>query len=354
MTLLLATVTGRDEAETAIAGGADIVDLIGPLEGVKGLAAALAGRCLTSAFGGVLGQTGAVDLRERLGGGLDFLRLAVTPGKIPVATAKELADAAGNTRIVAVLFAKHGDDPDGVIPTLVQAGCSGIMLDVADPAAGRLLSHLDVPAIGAWVRDARAHGLLVGLAGGLEVPDIPRLLPLAPDFLGFGETLRMDGAIDPGRLASIRSLIPRSSGLVTAAGRSRPEPGDNGQVVQILEQRIFVRDLVLPVWIGAYSDERLSPQQVRFNVSVDLQGGESKPTNMGQVLSYDLITDGIAAIVAEGHIDFAETLAERIAALVLQQPRARRVTVKVEKLERGPGVVGVEIAAERGIRNPPR
>ena len=44
---------------------------------------------------------------------------------------------------------------------------------------------------------------------------------------------------------------------------------------------------------------------------------------MGQVFSYDLITDGIAAIVAEGHVDFVETLAERIAAQVLRDPRAR-------------------------------
>ena len=115
----------------------------------------------------------------------------------------------------------------------------------------------------------------------------------------------------------------------------------------MMAQRIFVRDLVLPVPIGAYSDERSGSQQVRFDVIVELDPGAPEPTHMGEVLSYDLITDGIAAIVAEGHIDFAETLAERIAAHVLRQKRARRVTVKVEKLERGPAIVGVEIVAER-------
>ena len=68
---------------------------------------------------------------------------------------------------------------------------------------------------------------------------------------------------------------------------------------------------------------------------------------MGQVFSYDLITDGIAAIVAEGHVDFVETLAERIAARILREPRAQRATVKVEKLEMGPGGVGVEIVMDR-------
>jgi dihydroneopterin aldolase len=42
-----------------------------------------------------------------------------------------------------------------------------------------------------------------------------------------------------------------------------------------------------------------------------------------------------------------ENLADRIAAQVLRHPRAKRVTVKVEKLEMGPGAVGVEISVGR-------
>jgi len=40
-------------------------------------------------------------------------------------------------------------------------------------------------------------------------------------------------------------------------------------------------------------------------------------------------------------------LAERIAAYVLAHPRVVRVTVRVEKLDIGPGGVGVEIVRER-------
>jgi dihydroneopterin aldolase len=110
-----------------------------------------------------------------------------------------------------------------------------------------------------------------------------------------------------------------------------------------VSERIFVRDYVLPVRIGAYSHERDAPQKVRFDVSVDVSRSHAAPPGMGQVLSYDLITDGIAAIVAEGHVDFVETLAERIGKHVLRDPRARRITVRVEKLELGPGGVGVEL-----------
>ena len=68
---------------------------------------------------------------------------------------------------------------------------------------------------------------------------------------------------------------------------------------------------------------------------------------MRDVISYDLVTDGISLILAEGHIGLVETLAERVAAMALAHPRVTRVIVRVEKLDIGPGSVGVEIVRER-------
>jgi dihydroneopterin aldolase len=68
---------------------------------------------------------------------------------------------------------------------------------------------------------------------------------------------------------------------------------------------------------------------------------------MRDVLSYDVIMDAIRIVVASGHIPLVETLAERIAAGLLEYPRVTSVTVRVEKLEVGPGAVGVEIIRER-------
>jgi dihydroneopterin aldolase len=68
---------------------------------------------------------------------------------------------------------------------------------------------------------------------------------------------------------------------------------------------------------------------------------------MRDVVSYDIISDGIGLIVASGHIMLVETLAERVAEFVLGHARVQRVTVKVEKLEAGAGRVGVEITRQR-------
>jgi dihydroneopterin aldolase len=65
------------------------------------------------------------------------------------------------------------------------------------------------------------------------------------------------------------------------------------------------------------------------------------------VFSYDVIMDGIRIIVASGHIPLVETLAERVATSMLTHARVVSVTVRVEKLDVGPGGVGVEIKRER-------
>ncbi len=112
--------------------------------------------------------------------------------------------------------------------------------------------------------------------------------------------------------------------------------------------RIFVHDFVLPVRIGAYARERDQPQQValqRRRARCRVAGHAAE--DMRDVFSYDIITDGIRVIVAHEHIALVETLAERIAAFVLAHPRVARVTVRVEKLDVGPGGVGVEITRER-------
>ena len=111
--------------------------------------------------------------------------------------------------------------------------------------------------------------------------------------------------------------------------------------------RIFVHDLVLPVEIGAYAREHGMPQPVRFSVDAWVAGPMRPAQDLRDVVSYDLISDGIRLLVAAGHVELVETLAERIASLLLAHPRVARVRVRLEKLETGSGIVGVEIERAR-------
>jgi 7,8-dihydroneopterin aldolase/epimerase/oxygenase len=112
--------------------------------------------------------------------------------------------------------------------------------------------------------------------------------------------------------------------------------------------RIFVRGLVLPVAIGAYDEERGITQQVRFTIEASVAAGVSpKGDNLDEVPSYDDIIKGVKAIVSGGHVDLVETLAAQIADKCLSDKRIVSVLVRVEKLERGPDAVGVEIVRPR-------
>jgi dihydroneopterin aldolase len=234
------------------------------------------------------------------------------------------------------------------------------MLDTARKSDGRLLGHMDITELARFVDDAHAHGLMAGLAGSLETPDIPRLLPLAPDVLGFRRALCVDhdrtARIDPGAVAAVRSLIPadtlkRHHGeavskvdyRVLAAHGYSIDPSKEDAATD----RIFVRDFVSPVSVGAYLHERAKPQNVRFNIEARIYRSDRVAEGMGDVFSYDLITDSIRMVAAQEHIALMETLAERIAALILTYPRVASVMVRVEKLDIGPGAVGVEIVRER-------
>jgi dihydroneopterin aldolase len=113
--------------------------------------------------------------------------------------------------------------------------------------------------------------------------------------------------------------------------------------------RVFIHDLVLEIEIGVHHYEKGATQRVRFSVDVDLTpSAHALDDDISHTFDYDTILSGIKAIVARGHINLVETLAEDVARHCLAHPRAARVVVKIEKLDKEPGAVGVEIVRAKG------
>ena len=114
--------------------------------------------------------------------------------------------------------------------------------------------------------------------------------------------------------------------------------------------RISVRDFVKEVEIGAFQSERGVHQRVQFNLVLEVsRSAAAKFDDVDQVLSYDTITDAIEHQLAKERINLLETLAERIAEEILSNPRAVRIFVRIEKLDRIPGKLGVEIVRTRAF-----
>jgi FolB domain-containing protein len=360
MTLFLASVTGADEAEIALAHGADIIDLKDaakgglaplPVDAVRTAVAAVAGRRPVSAVAGEPGMDADAltsSVQEIARTGVDYVKFGVYPGPRQKACVQALAPVGRQTKLVAVLFADQQPDFT-LLPFLSECGFAGAMLDTARKGAGRLLDHADVAILHEFVALCRAHGLMCGLAGSLEAPDVPRLLLLAPDLLGFRGALCVGhvrgGRLDPHAVDLVRELIPHEEQSAAADPSLALHPlafARDGAT-----DRIFVRDFVMPVSIGAYAHERGKPQNVRFNVEVTAARPARAAADMRHVLSYDVIMDAIRLVVVREHIVLVEALAERIAESLLAHPRVVSVTVRVEKLDLGPGSVGVEITRQR-------
>lgn len=111
--------------------------------------------------------------------------------------------------------------------------------------------------------------------------------------------------------------------------------------------RISVRDYVRDIEIGAFRSEHGVTQRLRFNVVLEVAHHAAGSDDVDRIVSYDSITEAIEAAIAAQRLNLLETLAERVAAGCLGDPRAVRVFVRIEKLDRIPGALGVEIARSR-------
>lgn len=112
--------------------------------------------------------------------------------------------------------------------------------------------------------------------------------------------------------------------------------------------RIALRDYLVEAEIGAFQTERGHSQRLMFNVVVEVRPPQGPiDDDVDRIMSYDTITEAITDALAAGRLNLLETLAESVAERILTHPRAMRAFVRIEKLDRGPFKLGVEIARTR-------
>ncbi|MBI3505619.1 MAG: dihydroneopterin aldolase [Proteobacteria bacterium] len=114
-------------------------------------------------------------------------------------------------------------------------------------------------------------------------------------------------------------------------------------------RKILIGDLVLKTEIGVFRREKGKRQRVRFNIELGVVDRPPRQDRRAEIVCYDRIVTGLRALVAEGHVNLVETLAERAASLCLAVPSALYVRVRVEKLDiyKDAAAVGVEIERRR-------
>ena len=126
-------------------------------------------------------------------------------------------------------------------------------------------------------------------------------------------------------------------------------------------RHVFLRDMVLAASIGVYPHEHAATQRIRINVDLAVvedsaaATGMSRPAvgrdDLSRVVDYEQVARSVRAVVAAGHVQLVETLAERLAETCLQDERVQTVRIRVEKLDVFDDLASVGVEIERSARN---
>lgn len=250
---LLISVRSAEEADTALAAGADIVDTKEPRRGSLGpvtaetLAQILnrvpSSRPVSIALGDVATVEDVLRMFSSLpqpSRRITYLKLGFA-GVSDATKARRLLEAArgasrsSSTRIVAVAYADAGRagsaPPPLICRAAAEAGVAGILFDTHTKGVGNLLTWIDPAVLKSLIAMARSHGLLAAVAGGLKAKDLSSVVQARPDVVGFrGAACRggREGRLSKYRVKQLRQcLAATDSGFLQ--GQLNPELSPVGE-----------------------------------------------------------------------------------------------------------------------------
>jgi uncharacterized protein (UPF0264 family) len=213
---LLVSVRDPAEAEAALAGGCDLLDVKDPARGALGMAdpatiAAIVSRIRTlpssvpvSAALGELAEWERTQSVRRLPQQIAYLKLGTAGLGTGGGWARRFAEVmhriacdgsetasdgeCDSVKWIAVAYADWeiagGPCPEDVIEGAQKCGCAGILIDTFSKDAGRLFDLLSVERLESMRALVRSCGLEFVLAGRLQIGDLPRLALVGPDIAG--------------------------------------------------------------------------------------------------------------------------------------------------------------------------
>jgi 7,8-dihydroneopterin aldolase/epimerase/oxygenase len=96
--------------------------------------------------------------------------------------------------------------------------------------------------------------------------------------------------------------------------------------------KIVIRHLAVQTHIGVPDKERAEPQKLLVTVEIEpLLSFAALQDHIERTVDYDAVARSIRALAGRRPRRLIETFAEEIAALILQDFRARRVSVEIRK-----------------------
>jgi (5-formylfuran-3-yl)methyl phosphate synthase len=226
MTGLLISVRNAAEAELALAGGADVVDIKEPSRGALGAADSevwrdsqrvIGGRAIVSAALGELLDGGLPQTAAETSG-LRFAKIGLAGCHVHRGWLTRWFAAVSalppGVQPVPVAYADwpsaDAPSPSVAMALAMQSPARLLLIDTHDKTRGGLLDHLCVESLQELAQLARESRVRLALAGSLDAASIEKLLPLAPAYVGVrGAVCRggREGTLDTALVKSLAQQV---------------------------------------------------------------------------------------------------------------------------------------------------
>lgn len=119
--------------------------------------------------------------------------------------------------------------------------------------------------------------------------------------------------------------------------------------------KVFIKNLEIDAIIGIYDFERTTRQKVVFDIEMWWDVAKAaKSENIDDALNYKTLSDQLKDYVGQSQFQLIETLAEAVAAIIIDQYAVESVKLTLHKPDALDGAtdVGVEILRHRTAAKP--
>ena len=115
------------------------------------------------------------------------------------------------------------------------------------------------------------------------------------------------------------------------------------------KRRVFVKDLILKMFIGIHSFEKKKKQPVRFSIDITLEKNLMYNSDLSSIVNYETVIKNVSNIAKKKHYPLLENLADEIFLKLFREKKIRKIKLKLEKTDiiKNTSSVGIEIEKSR-------
>ena len=116
------------------------------------------------------------------------------------------------------------------------------------------------------------------------------------------------------------------------------------------KRKVLIKDLVLRMLVGIHNFEKKKKQRVKFNLIINIdQNLVPNDKDLKSIVNYEKVIKIIKIIISKRHYPLLETLAEKIFFKLFENPRIKKILLRIEKLDviKNTTSVGIELEKTR-------